>query len=88
MPRRRSVYFDESGGFPRFEDLQDDEVERLARERLRQLRDERLQKSSLKKRTYDDYCDLTQDDDEQPARPYKIIKMRSGHETIDLTGGY
>ncbi|OHW92682.1 hypothetical protein CSPAE12_08695 [Colletotrichum incanum] len=86
MPQRRSVRFEESDAIPRFEDLRDDEVERLARERLRQLRDERLQTSSLKKRTYDDHCDLTQDDDEQAGRPYKILKMTSGHKIIDLTG--
>ncbi|TKW59439.1 hypothetical protein CTA1_10228 [Colletotrichum tanaceti] len=87
MPQRRSVRFDEPYTVPRFEDLHQYEIERLARERLRQLRDEKLQTPSLKKRTYDDYCDLTQID-EQPVRPYKIIKMRSGHEAIDLTGGY
>ncbi|OBR05945.1 hypothetical protein CH63R_10065 [Colletotrichum higginsianum IMI 349063] len=87
MPQRRSVRFDELNTVPRFEDLHQYEIERLARERLRQLRDEKLQTPSLKKRTYDDYCDLTQND-EQPVRPYKIIKMRSGHEAIDLTGGY
>ncbi|KAK1983180.1 hypothetical protein LZ30DRAFT_759441 [Colletotrichum cereale] len=85
---RRSVCFDESDVVPRFEDLYDDEVERLARERLRQLRDERLQTSSLRKRTYDDYCDLTQDDNDKPARPYKTIRLESGHEAIDLTGDY
>ncbi|GJC82567.1 hypothetical protein ColLi_05405 [Colletotrichum liriopes] len=88
MPQRRSVHFEESDAIPRFEDLHDDEVERLARERLRQLRDERLQMSSLKKRTYDDYCDLTQDNYEQADRPYKVLKMASGHEVIDLTSGY
>ncbi|KAJ0169062.1 hypothetical protein CTA2_17 [Colletotrichum tanaceti] len=87
MPQRRSVRFDEPYTVPRFENLHQYEIERLARERLRQLRDEKLQTPSLKKRTYDDYCDLTQID-EQPVRPYKIIKMRSGHEAIDLTGGY
>ncbi|KAK1972181.1 hypothetical protein LY78DRAFT_651065 [Colletotrichum sublineola] len=88
VPLRRSVRFEESGAVPRFEDLRDDEVERLARERLRQLRNERLQMPSLKKRTYDDYCDLTQNCDDEPARPYKIIRLESGQEAIDLTGGY
>ncbi|KAK2018791.1 hypothetical protein LZ32DRAFT_599062 [Colletotrichum eremochloae] len=88
VPLRRSVRFEESGTVPRFEDLRDDEVERLARERLRQLRDEILQTPSLKKRTYDDYCDLTQNCDDEPARPYKTIRLESGQEAIDLTGGY
>ncbi|KAK2026897.1 hypothetical protein LX32DRAFT_674490 [Colletotrichum zoysiae] len=84
----RKVHPENSGHVPRFEDLHDDEVERLARERLRQLRNERLQTSSLRKRTFDDYCDLTQEDDDEPARPYKTIRLEGGYEAIDLTGYY
>ncbi|KAF9877821.1 hypothetical protein CkaCkLH20_04956 [Colletotrichum karsti] len=77
----------EEPAFPGFEELQDEQIERLARERLRQLKDEALQAQvSSKKRSYDDFCDLTQDDDDLPARPYKVVKLRTGHEVIDLTG--
>ncbi|EFQ30106.1 hypothetical protein CGRA01v4_00980 [Colletotrichum graminicola] len=84
----RKVRLEKSGDVPRFEDLYHDEVERLARERLRQLRDERLQTSSLRRRTYDDYCDLTEEDENEPARPYKTIRTERGHDIIDLTGCY
>ncbi|KAK1596118.1 uncharacterized protein LY79DRAFT_627227 [Colletotrichum navitas] len=84
----RKVRSEKSGDVPRFEDLHDYEVERLARERLRQLRDERLQTSSLRKRTYDDYCDLTEEGENEPAPPYKTIRVESEHDIIDLTGGY
>ncbi|KAJ3958746.1 hypothetical protein N0V92_004648 [Colletotrichum tropicale] len=82
---QKSVRFEEPD-LPRFEELHQDEIERLARDRLRQLRDQKLCGSS-KKRSYDDYCDLTQDYS-PPARPYKIIKMGTGQEAIDLTNDF
>ncbi|WYZ37319.1 hypothetical protein EsH8_II_000825 [Colletotrichum jinshuiense] len=86
VSHRKSIRFKDSA-FPRFEDLDRDQVERLARERHRQLRDERSRTSTSMKRSYGDFCDLTQDE-EPPARPYKVIKLRNGHDAIDLTGGY
>ncbi|KAL2882500.1 hypothetical protein SGCOL_002240 [Colletotrichum sp. CLE4] len=88
LPRQRPVYFGMSS-LPRFEDLHDDEVERLARERHQQLQVEHAQPSTQKnKRSYDEFCDLPKGADEQSARPYKVIKLGNGHDAIDLTGGY
>ncbi|OLN92284.1 hypothetical protein CCHL11_01573 [Colletotrichum chlorophyti] len=86
LPRQ---YQSQSGGdaIPRFEDLPTHEIERLARERLRQMRDEGLRTANQKKRTYDDYYDLTEEHD-QPVRPFKMIKLDNGQEAIDLTSDY
>ncbi|OHE97616.1 hypothetical protein CORC01_07031 [Colletotrichum orchidophilum] len=88
-PFRQMPAYLAKSSLPRFEDLHDDEVERLARERHQQLQDERAQPSTQKKkRSYGDFCDLTEDADERSTRPYKIIKLRNGHDAFDLTGGY
>ncbi|KAF4776514.1 hypothetical protein HER10_EVM0006715 [Colletotrichum scovillei] len=86
FPHQKPAYLGKSS-LPRFEDLHEDEVERLARERHQQL--QQAQPSAQKnKRSYDDFCDLTDGADEQSTRPYKIIKLGNGHDAIDLTGGY
>ncbi|KAJ0304179.1 hypothetical protein COL516b_006069 [Colletotrichum fioriniae] len=86
--RQKPAYLGKSS-LPRFEDLHEDEVERLARERHQQLQAEQAQPSAQNnKRSYDDFCDLTDGADEQSVRPYKIIKLGNGHDAIDLTGGY
>ncbi|KAK1727222.1 hypothetical protein CaCOL14_000792 [Colletotrichum acutatum] len=86
--RQQQAYLGKSS-LPRFEDLHEDEVERLARERHQQLQAEQAQPSAQKnKRSYDDFCDLTDGAYEQLARPYKIIKLGNGHDAIDLTGSY
>ncbi|TDZ58443.1 hypothetical protein CTRI78_v005377 [Colletotrichum trifolii] len=66
-----------------WEDFEDYDAERLAQERLSYIEDEGIQINS-KKRGFEDYCDLTQND-YQEARHYKIVKLNSGQVAIDLT---
>ncbi|KAF6816820.1 hypothetical protein CSOJ01_02751 [Colletotrichum sojae] len=82
--QQRAVHFTQSA-LPRFEDLDNYEVERLARDRVRQINDQERQGGSVKKRGYDDFHDFAEDG--SPAdRLYKVVKLRNGYDAIDLTG--
>ncbi|KAF6844675.1 hypothetical protein CMUS01_00859 [Colletotrichum musicola] len=87
-PQNRAAHSTQSA-IPRFEDLNTYQVERLARDRLRQMNDQERQggsaKRSVRKRGYDDVHDFAEDGG-PPNRPYKVVKLRNGCDAIDLTG--
>ncbi|CAJ2511373.1 Uu.00g069980.m01.CDS01 [Anthostomella pinea] len=71
---------------PTLETLSPAERDRLARERLDQLRNKVKNepgRSSFIKREYGEVFDLT--DDATPLRPAKLSRLQSGREVIDLT---
>ncbi|KAL0940925.1 uncharacterized protein CTRU02_203688 [Colletotrichum truncatum] len=81
---RKKFHYEQSAA-NRFEELHTRETNKLARERCMQIKDERLQ-TFTKKRNHTDFCEPN--DDSVTARPYKIIRLGTGKEAIDLTGYY
>lgn len=66
------------------DDLSEEEIRRLAEERLAEIKREKRRNQSVK-REFTEVFDLT--DDQQPPRVIKMARTPNGEETIDLTEG-